>query len=183
MAGDPSFCERLGGAGAEDGAIRLLDEAHVRIADRVVVPVAKRVTSEAIPVDPALDTSPCHLSCCSSTTPPAALTLGCDGVRIPRLQALADVRREPKLLLLPGRLGCDAARRKQSRRCNVPIVHPCARPDCETLTMGRLCLEHEHQGEVTLHTRLARLLPRLTTASALVAAAAAGALIRSRLPR
>ena len=88
-------------------------------------------------------------------------------------------------LLLLVRLGCDAARRKQSRRSNVPMVHLCARPDCETLTMGTLCLEHEHEHEhdTSLRTRMERLLPRLTTASALVAAAAAGALIRSRLPR
>lgn len=25
----------------------------------------------------------------------------------------------------------------------MPIVHPCAHPGCETLTMGELCLEHE----------------------------------------
>lgn len=65
----------------------------------------------------------------------------------------------------------------------MPMVHPCARSECETLTMGTLCLEHEQQRDVRLHTRLERLLPRLTTASALVAAAAAGALIRTRLLR
>ena len=66
---------------------------------------------------------------------------------------------------------------------DVPIVHPCARPDCETLTMGALCLEHEQQRETSRAMRVRRLLPRLATASALVAAATAGALIRSRLPR
>jgi hypothetical protein len=65
----------------------------------------------------------------------------------------------------------------------VPMVHPCARPECETLTMGALCLEHEQQQDVRLRTRLERLLPRLTTASALVAAAAAGALIKTRFLR
>ena len=65
----------------------------------------------------------------------------------------------------------------------MPLVHPCARPDCETLTMGTLCLEHEQQDDVSLRMRLERLLPRLATASALVAAATAGALIRSRLIR
>lgn len=65
----------------------------------------------------------------------------------------------------------------------MPMVHPCARSECETLTMGTLCLEHEQQRDVRLRTRLERLLPRLTTASAFVAAAAAGALIRARLLR
>lgn len=65
----------------------------------------------------------------------------------------------------------------------MPIVHPCAKPDCETLTMGTLCLEHEQQHDLSLRSRLEQLLPRLTTASALIAAAAAGALIRSRLLR
>jgi hypothetical protein len=63
------------------------------------------------------------------------------------------------------------------------MVHPCARPECETLTMGTLCLEHEQQREVSLRTRLEPLLPRLATASALVAAAAAGAVIKTRLLR
>jgi hypothetical protein len=65
----------------------------------------------------------------------------------------------------------------------VPLVHPCSRPGCETLTMGVLCLEHEGQRETSLATRVRRLLPRLASASALLAAATAGALIRSRLPR
>ena len=66
---------------------------------------------------------------------------------------------------------------------DVPIVHPCTRSGCETLTMGEVCLEHEQQGGAGLWVRRRRLLPRLATASALVAAAAAGALIRTRFPR
>jgi hypothetical protein len=65
----------------------------------------------------------------------------------------------------------------------VPLVHPCSRPGCETLTMGVLCLEHEQQRDMSVAMRARRLLPRLATAGALFAAAAAGALIRSRLPR
>ena len=30
----------------------------------------------------------------------------------------------------------------------VPIVHPCTHPDCETLTMGDLCVEHESNGQL-----------------------------------
>jgi hypothetical protein len=66
---------------------------------------------------------------------------------------------------------------------DMPIVHPCTRSGCETLTMGEFCLEHEQQSEVSLRVRGRRLLPHLATAGALVAAAAVGALIRTRLPR
>ncbi|HXH97330.1 MAG TPA: hypothetical protein VNH40_08990 [Gaiellaceae bacterium] len=64
----------------------------------------------------------------------------------------------------------------------MPIVHPCSRPDCQTLTMGELCLEHELLRDGT-RLQPHRLLPRIATASVLVAVAAAGALIRTRLPR
>jgi hypothetical protein len=66
---------------------------------------------------------------------------------------------------------------------HVPIVHECARQGCETLTMGEFCLEHEQQGDMGLRMRVRRMLPRLTRATALVAAAAAGALIGTRFPR
>lgn len=65
----------------------------------------------------------------------------------------------------------------------VPMVHECVREGCATLTMGQLCLDHEREAEASLRRRAERMLPRLATASALVAAAAAGALIRSRLLR
>jgi hypothetical protein len=55
----------------------------------------------------------------------------------------------------------------------MPIVHPCARPSCETLTMGTLCLEHEQQPDLNPRSRFALLHP-LNTAGALVAAAAVG---------
>ncbi len=61
------------------------------------------------------------------------------------------------------------------------MVHVCTRPGCETLTMGEYCLDHEQQED--LRVRVRRLLPRVATATALVAAAAAGALIGTRLPR
>jgi hypothetical protein len=66
----------------------------------------------------------------------------------------------------------------------MPIVHPCARPECGTLTMGELCLEHE-LGASTLRPGRAQrpFAPRLVTASVLVVAAAAGALVGARLPR
>jgi hypothetical protein len=64
----------------------------------------------------------------------------------------------------------------------VAIVHPCSRPDCQTLTMGELCLEHELLRDGS-QPHPHRLLPRVVTASVLVAVAAAGALLRTRLPR
>jgi hypothetical protein len=60
----------------------------------------------------------------------------------------------------------------------VPMVHPCSHPGCETLTMGSLCLEHER--EPTLRKRLQRALPRIATATMVVAAAVAGAAVRGR---
>jgi len=61
----------------------------------------------------------------------------------------------------------------------VPMVHPCARPGCEMLTMGDLCVDHERQRAAHAHGRL----PRLVTASALLLAAAAGAVLRTRFLR
>jgi hypothetical protein len=63
----------------------------------------------------------------------------------------------------------------------VPMVHPCARPGCEMLTMGDYCVEHE-QG-VAAHRRLRHAVPRVGTATALLAVAVLGALIRTRLLR
>ena len=79
-------------------------------------------------------------------------------------------------------LRCDPHGRNYCGGLDVPIVHQCARPDCETLTMGSLCLEHEI-AELHQRKRWTQVRFRLTTASAIVAAAAAGALIGSRLPR
>jgi hypothetical protein len=31
----------------------------------------------------------------------------------------------------------------------VPIVHQCSHPDCETLTMGEFCVEHEPNERLT----------------------------------
>lgn len=65
----------------------------------------------------------------------------------------------------------------------MPIVHPCARPGCETLTMGEFCVDHELGDDVRLHLQVRHLGPRVATASALVAAAVAGALVGTRIPR
>lgn len=61
----------------------------------------------------------------------------------------------------------------------MPMVHPCARPGCEMLTMGELCVDHERQRAARTRGRL----PRLVTASALLLGAAAGAVLRARLLR
>jgi hypothetical protein len=66
---------------------------------------------------------------------------------------------------------------------DVTMVHPCAAPGCATLTMGEHCVEHELGAHIRLRARARHLGPRLLTASALVAAAVAGALVGTRLPR
>ncbi len=63
----------------------------------------------------------------------------------------------------------------------MPIVHPCAHADCEILTMGTFCLEHERERGQSLLRRVRRTVPRLATMGVLVAAAVAGAAVRSRL--
>ena len=42
----------------------------------------------------------------------------------------------------------------------MPMIHVCARPGCETLTMGAVCLEHEQQDTMRLRMRVQRTLPR-----------------------
>jgi len=61
----------------------------------------------------------------------------------------------------------------------VPMVHACAYPDCDVLTMGRFCLDHERQ------RRRRRRLPvaRVAQGSVLIAAGIAGAVLRTRLGR
>jgi len=61
----------------------------------------------------------------------------------------------------------------------VPMVHPCACPGCEMLTMGELCVEHERQRDSRTRDRLRRV----AAAGAVVAAAALGAVVRTRLVR
>jgi hypothetical protein len=59
------------------------------------------------------------------------------------------------------------------------MVHACAHPGCEMLTMGELCVDHEREHG----TRGGARLPRVVTATALVLAAALGAVVRTRLLR
>ncbi len=67
------------------------------------------------------------------------------------------------------------------------MVHTCALPDCETLTMGEYCLDHEpadrRNQQQAARARGGALLARLGPALALLAAATAGAFIRTHLPR
>lgn len=59
------------------------------------------------------------------------------------------------------------------------MVHACARKDCNVMTMGRFCLEHEQQ-RVRWHRPP---LAQLGTAFVLVAAGIAGAAVRARFVR
>ncbi len=61
----------------------------------------------------------------------------------------------------------------------MPMVHPCACPDCEMLTMGELCVEHERQRDSRARERVRRVV----AAGAVVAAAALGSVVRTRLLR
>jgi hypothetical protein len=59
------------------------------------------------------------------------------------------------------------------------MVHACARQDCNVLTMGQLCLEHERE-------QVARERPgaaRVAAALALFTAGVLGAALRTRLGR
>ena len=64
----------------------------------------------------------------------------------------------------------------------MPMVHPCARPGCEMLTMGDYCVDHEEE-RLAPHLQVRRALPRLATATAVLGAAVLGALLRARLLR
>jgi hypothetical protein len=59
------------------------------------------------------------------------------------------------------------------------MVHACAAEDCNVLTMGRFCVEHEQQ-ELTSHRRSPA---RFATAFVLIAAGVAGATLRVRFMR
>jgi hypothetical protein len=58
------------------------------------------------------------------------------------------------------------------------MVHACAAEDCNVLTMGRFCLEHEQQPPSH-----GASLARFATAFVLVAAGVAGATLRVRFMR
>jgi hypothetical protein len=65
----------------------------------------------------------------------------------------------------------------------VPIVHACAREDCEVLTMGDFCLEHERALEPRRKREHRPTLARVAQASALVAAGIVGASLRAHFGR
>lgn len=62
----------------------------------------------------------------------------------------------------------------------MPIVHPCGCPGCNVLTMGEFCLDHEPRPAGSGRTRI---LSRVGTVLAVVAAGAAAAFVRAHLPR
>jgi len=62
----------------------------------------------------------------------------------------------------------------------MPMVHACGSHDCDVLTMGAYCVQHEQQHDKAL---MRLRLRHLVTASVVVVAAAAGALIRIRTLR
>ncbi len=59
------------------------------------------------------------------------------------------------------------------------MVHACGAEDCNVLTMGRFCLEHEQRQLPSRGPSLARF----ATAFVLVAAGVAGATLRARFMR
>lgn len=59
------------------------------------------------------------------------------------------------------------------------MIHACARQDCNVLTMGLFCLEHEQERSPTERSGPARV----TAALALFAAGVVGAALRARLVR
>jgi hypothetical protein len=71
-------------------------------------------------------------------------------------------------------------RRQRQEVPALPMVHACERDDCDVLTMGRLCLEHERQEQVPSR---GQSVARLATAFVLVAAGVAGATLRARFVR
>jgi hypothetical protein len=58
------------------------------------------------------------------------------------------------------------------------MVHACAREDCNVMTMGRFCLEHERE-----EPRHRASIARFATAFVLIAAGVAGATLRARVMR
>jgi hypothetical protein len=59
------------------------------------------------------------------------------------------------------------------------MVHACAREDCNVLTMGRFCLEHEQEAALSPRPPVARF----AAAFVLVAAGVAGATLRAYFMR
>ena len=62
----------------------------------------------------------------------------------------------------------------------MPLVHPCSAPDCPTLTMGRLCLDHEREAALPAAAASLRTLP-LPLAALLGLAAGLLAALATRL--
>lgn len=63
----------------------------------------------------------------------------------------------------------------------MPIVHECSLPDCRTLTMGDVCLEHERRRELEPRQPVRRLASKVLLPVVALAGAAAGAALRSRV--
>jgi hypothetical protein len=62
----------------------------------------------------------------------------------------------------------------------MPIVHPCSAAGCTTLTMGELCLEHEHVAATTVGSQGRGSVAR-AAAIGLAAGLAAALLARARI--
>jgi hypothetical protein len=58
----------------------------------------------------------------------------------------------------------------------MPIVHPCRKTGCSTLTMGERCLEHELARDTSRRARAGALTKRFKAPAIAIAIAAAAAL-------
>jgi len=59
----------------------------------------------------------------------------------------------------------------------MPLVQPCSEPDCSTLTIGDLCLEHEQLAQERLAKRMVAPSKRFRAPAVALAVAAVAALV------
>jgi hypothetical protein len=59
----------------------------------------------------------------------------------------------------------------------MPLVQPCSKPGCSTLTIGDLCLEHEQLAQERLTKRIVALSKRFRAPAAALAVAVVAALV------
>ena len=59
----------------------------------------------------------------------------------------------------------------------MPLVQPCSKPGCSTLTMGDLCLEHDQLAQERLAQRLVALSRRFRAPAVALAVAAVAVLV------